>query len=70
MYLSILADDDKDYIGGNADLKVKGSGGRSGLVYVTWTVRKHSNTRGAVTGIVNKLRVGQLSLAFLWYSQK
>lgn len=65
MYLSILADDNNDYIGGNGDVKVKGRGARSGLVYVTWTVRKHSNTRGAVTGIVNKLRVGQLSLAFL-----
>lgn len=49
MYLSILADDDNDYIGGNGDVKVKGRGARSGLVYVTWTVRKHSNTRGAVT---------------------
>lgn len=65
MYLSILADDNNDYIGGNGDVKVKGSGTRSRLVYVTWTVRKHSNTRGFVTGIVNKLRVGQLSLAFL-----
>lgn len=65
MYLSILADDNNDYIGGNGDVKVKGRGARSGLVYVTWTVRKHSNTRGTVTGIVNKLRVGQLSLDFL-----
>lgn len=71
LYLSILADDDNDYIDGNVDLKIKGSGGRSGLVYVTWTVRTtFKYQRSSNRGIVNKLRVGQLSLAFLWYSKK
>ena len=71
LYLSILADDDNDYIDGNVDLKVKGSGGRSGLVYVTWTVRTtFKYQRSSNRGIVNKLRVGQLSLTFLCYSKK